>query len=85
MSDIPRLASELRDATGDIFTDAPECEAAVTDAIAAISVAAERLERVAAYHAELDRLGLTANVFDYAAIIEILEGADVELPTDKDR
>ena len=40
MSDIAQLATELRAATGDIFTDAPECEASVTDAIAAISVAA---------------------------------------------
>ncbi|SFJ48672.1 hypothetical protein SAMN03159338_1530 [Sphingomonas sp. NFR04] len=86
MSDIPQLAAELRNAsTGDIYTDADECQASVDDAIAATCVAADRLERIAAYHAELERLELTANVFDYAAIIEILEGGDAQLPTEKDR
>lgn len=80
MNDIPQLASELRDATGDIFTDAPECEAAVTDAVAAISVASERLDGVARYDAELNRLELSPNGDDYNNLIDILNGHDWRPP-----
>lgn len=51
----------------------------------AAAEAQRRLGNVIRYNAELERLELTANVFDYEAVMGLLRGDALELPTEKDR